>query len=55
MSVFTGIRVDNGKEVTGDYCRCEFDGCWIGHKDKSGYWESKVIPGSVRTSEGDKE
>lgn len=48
MTRFTGSRIDNGKTVTGDYCRCEMDGCWIGSSDRSGHWKTKVDPGSVR-------
>lgn len=53
MKIYTGIKIDNSKVVTGDYCRSGLDGCWIGQRGKSGYWESKVIPDSVEVKETD--
>ena len=53
MTIYKGIKVDNGKTVTGDYCRADTDGCWIGQTGKSGYWESKVLPESVERVEED--
>ena len=43
-----GVKLANGKLVTGDYCRSDLDGCWIGSEDKSGYWEAKVRPETVK-------
>lgn len=53
MAKYKGIKIDNSKTVTGDYCRIDTDGCWIGQAGKSGYWESKVLPDSVERIEED--